>query len=458
MRNRPRLFVLRVPRVAGLLTAAMLVAAICPAARAQEIVSNRAVGGIAIDREGVLENARTDDSGTLGKFRKEALRPIAAELSKLTPLRKVSLRRLEAAIAKHAKAGQPLPDEIKYLAGLQEVRYVFVDPENKDVILAGPGEGWTVDKRGFVVGLTTGRPVILLDDLLVALRTAVQAAEGNISCSIDPTAEGLARLRAHVAGLRTIGDRRSTAVSIEDALGPQRITVEGVPATSHFARVLVAADYRMKRLAMDFEPSPVRGLSSFMEMVGAGPQGINNWLPRWWLEPSYEAVLRDEAGLAWELRGASVKALTEDDFLAASGQVQRGGKTNPVAQRWADTMTAKFPELAVADPIFGQLRNCMDLAVVSTLIVKERLAEKAGWRSSLLTDSASPLAVERFPAPKQVASKASLAKKGRNWVIAVSGGVMIPVKAILEKARVEAELKAQRIESAVGKHDDWWWN
>ena len=314
-----------------------------------------------------------------------------------------------------------------------------------------------MDKRGFVVGRTTGRPVLLLDDLLVALRTARQPAGQHISCSIDPTAEGLERLRAFVGRLATIGDPKATIAGIESALGPQRVTVEGVPATSHFARVLVAADYRMKRIAMDLDPSPVRGLPSYMELVGAGPRGLSDGLPRWWLEPSYEAVLRDEDGLAWELRGASVKALTEDDFLAASGAVERTGKASPAAQRWADAMTRKFPELAVADPVFGQLANCMDLAVVATLIVQEELARKAGYEMTLLADPKA-LPWEPFFAPKQVASKASPVKKGGNWIIAASGGVMISPRAALRQARIEAELKAQRIEATIGKHDDWWWN
>ena len=46
--------------------------------------------------------------------------------------------------------------------------------------------------------------------------------------------------------------------------------VNGVPADSHFARVLVAADYRMKRLAMNFDPSPVNGLPSYLHMIKPG--------------------------------------------------------------------------------------------------------------------------------------------------------------------------------------------
>ena len=54
---------------------------------------------------------------------------------------------------------------------------------------------------------------------------------------------------------------------MEEAVGPQTITVTGVPATSHFARVIVAADFRMKRLAMNFEPAPVDGMPSFLTML-----------------------------------------------------------------------------------------------------------------------------------------------------------------------------------------------
>ena len=49
-------------------------------------------------------------------------------------------------------------------------------------------------------------------------------------------------------------------------------------------------------------------------------------------------------------------------------------------------------------------------------------------------------------------------KKGRNWIIAASGGVKITPQATLRRARISAELEARRIESSVGRHDDWWWN
>jgi len=441
-----------------LLTLAGLVAIGASEARSQNgFFNTRSVGGISINTDGVLENARADLLDDLSRARKQALQQAPGELGKSVEFRKVSLRGLEAAIEKHLQQNQAVPAHIGCLAGLLQIRYVFVDPAQRDIILAGPGEGWTVDRRGFIVGRSTGRPVLLLDDLVVALRAARQARDGSISCSIDPTADGLASLRQHVSGLRTIGNPRSTANGIENALGPQRITVDGVSPTSHFARVLVGADYRMKRIAMDFEPSPVRGLPSFLKLVKPAARGMDDMLPRWWLEPHYEAILRDEEGLAWELRGSGIKAMTESDFYAASGRLERTGKADTAAQRWADAMTAASAELAVVEPLFGQLRNCMDVAVIARLIVREGLLEKAGCALPTLLESPA-LAPNSFPAPKQVASKASLAKKGSNWVISVSGGVKIVPAEILKRARVEAQIKARKTEAQTGRHDDWCWN
>ncbi len=411
----------------------------------------RAVGGVSINTDGVLSLARTEDLDTLSKLRQQSLEKIPAELNPAVEMRKISLRRLEAVVEECAKNKKPVPDAIKYLAGLQHIRYVFVYPEQKDIVLVGPGEGWKVDAKGNVIGIATGRPVMLLDDLLIALRTARAAAQGGITCSIDPTPEGLARVKASPHGR----DPQTVARGLESALGMQRISVEGVPATSHFARVLVAADYRMKRIAMNFDPSPVRGLPNYLQMVRPGARTMLS--PRFWLEPKYEGLLRDADRLAFELRSSGVKAMTEEDHVAASGNIEHSGKASPTAQRWADLMTAKYAELAVADPIFGQLQNCMDLAIVGALIVKERLAEKAGYSMPTLMESPEVQPVV-FNAPKQVPSMASTLKKGRNWVISVSGGVAIQSWALADTAKQSDTVSPVRAQAAPAETTNWWWN
>ena len=427
----------------------------------------QAVGGISIKSGGLIENASVDTLDKIGAERARLAQKVPAGLHAAAPLRKVSLRGLEAAIEESLKSGKALPDEVGVLAGLQEIRYVFVYPEQQDIVLVGFGEGWRVDAHGNIVGVTTGKPVLLLDDLLTALRSAATAARTQgtgcpgISCSIDPTPEGIQQLRAHAATLKNVVDAEATGAGIEKALGRQTVTFSGVPATSHFASVLVAADYRMKRLAMNFEPAPVPGMPSFLQMYRTqrvpGRAGMSNVMQRWWLEPKYESVLRSPDGLAWEFKGASAKCMTEEDFALANGQREHAGKPNAVAQKWADNMTRHYDELAVAAPVFGELRNCMQLALVGALIVHERLAEKAGCNLPALTQEATLKTLE-LPAPTQVDSRVSMIKQGRNWVISASGGVNIRPGEVVGQARESSALTETRAKAQIAGKSNWYWD
>src|SRR5207244_104143 len=133
------------------------------AARGQFV--QRSVGGVDIKPGGMVANLQPAERDQLRREREKAMQPVAGELKAKADLRKVSLRRLEAVLAEHLKNGAPLSDEMKYLAGMQSIRYVFVYPDQHDIVIAGPGEGWKVGPQGEVVGVTSGRPVLLLDDL-----------------------------------------------------------------------------------------------------------------------------------------------------------------------------------------------------------------------------------------------------------------------------------------------------
>src|SRR5262245_63379055 len=106
--------------------------------------------------------------------------------------------------------------------------------------------------------------------------------------------------------------------AMRKALGPQQITLTGVPTDSHFARVLVSSDFHMKRLGMNLEQSPVRALPSFIDMLKHDTSG-DHPTPRWWLECDYEALGRSEDGLASELRGRGVKCMAADESIDAQG-------------------------------------------------------------------------------------------------------------------------------------------
>lgn len=415
----------------------------------------QAVGGISIDPKGVLANAERDHNG-LRQFWLDLLKPVPDDLQQASELRKISLRGL-AELLSGLNDKTALPDEVRFLAGLQRVEYVLVYPELSDIVLVGFGEGWKVDDRGNVVGVTTGRPVMQLDDLLVAFRMAEAAAHGPIQCSIDPTKEGLARIQQMAAQfLIPNQDPKQVATAMERALGPQTVSFNNVSPNSRFAHVLLAADYRMKRLGMNFDPPPVKGLPSYLHMIKNAKAGTANLLPRWWLTTNYEPLLTDDDGLAWQIRGQGVKAMTEDDFVAADGQRKQTGKASPAAQKWADQMTAKYEELSLKEPIFGELRNCMDLAVVAALIFQENLAAKAALDLGVLLD-ASALPVEEFNLPKQVDTKVSYIPSTSGYVMSASGGVDIDSWGAARR-KENGDLSPVRSEVAESRSKAWWWN
>jgi len=442
-----------VRKVAGLV-AVLAIAALhgtsADTARAQ-LFRSSAVGGVKVDVDGVVSNPEVSELKELQAAWEKGLQEVPADLEAWSELRFVSLRQLEAQLAEARAAGEPVPDAVRFLAGLQRVKYVLVYPEQQDIVLAGPAEGWRVDTMGSVVGATSGRPVLTLDDLMVALRTSESSNRNGISCSIDPTPEGLQRMEQLSRRLSARGPQ-AAGRQMEEAVGPQRVTITGVPESSHFARVIVAADFRMKRLAMDFEPAPVDGMPSFLDMVKGSRAGLQNMMPRWWLAPKYDPLRRDGEGLAWELRGQGVQCLTEQDFLNDAGQREHTGRSDPTAQKWADTFTEKFDDLAHEDSSFGQLRNVMDLAVVGALLVKEGLLPRSGLRAPNLM-SEQPL--EEYPVPRMVPSQASFTKAGRNWVISVSGGVQIFPWQVADRTEISSDLAQARAEppAAAG----WYW-
>jgi len=290
----------------------------------------------------------------------------------------------------------------------------------------------------------------------VALRTAFVPQRSVISCSIDPTEEGIQRLRAFVRSREGANDPARLAASLEQVLGNQVITVTGVPENTHFARVLVAADFRMKQISMGIQPAPVAGLPSFPTLVSTSGRVPSNMMPRWWLAPDYEPLLRDEAGLTWKFQKASVKTMVEADIRGASGEREKIVEAAPVYRKWADLMTARYEDLSKADPVFGQVRNCMDLATVAALIAGENLLEKADLALPTILNGDSVQPADLTPA-KYVSSKSVFGRVGRNWMF-VTGGVQINPWELASRQSISAELVALRQQLAAPSGESWWSN
>jgi hypothetical protein len=429
-----------------LVAAAAAIAAFWPAAvfaqgRGGFGFGGGAVGGISINADGVVRNLEPGAVESLAAERRRVVSGDGIAAGVADGLRKVSLARIAAAVAA-TDAAKPLPPEVLFLGGLERVTHVFVDTQGHDIILAGPADAVSVDAAGNVVAVRSGRPVLQLEDLLTALRVIDAARAGGVKCSIDPTPEGVAKLQSLLRTQRTIGPNPdATLVAMQNALGPQRVTVDGVPGDSRFARVLVAADYRLKRIGMGLEPSGVADLPSYLSLVPAGKGGAA--MPRFWLEPDYEPLSRDPDELAWRINGRRMRCLTENDLFAADGTRQTKVGTDPLAAGWCERMTRHYDTLAAKQPVFAELVNCVDLAVVAALIHGRQLAGRAGLDLTALLD-ARAVPLPAYDVPTSVPTVAHGVRKGSSWVVSASGGVAFQPWSFATSAAESADVGESR--------------
>ena len=403
--------------------------------------NGNAGSGILIDAEGVVRpNRNVDRTGKLNRKRSEAFAAehLDEDLQTLNEMRLVSLPALEEAYAAAMDAGNAPSPDVQYMAGLQRIDFVFIDPERNDVVLAGPAEGFAPDEVGRMRGLTTGRPPIRIEDLIVALRS-IFSGEDFIGCSIDPEQGRLAALQRWVAAnsspTSSSGARRRYT-QMANILGLEDVSLWGVPQDSHYARVLVEADYTMKRIALGAEPSGVRGIRSHLSMLK--PNG--NSMQRWWFAPYYEAIHSSEDGTAYQITGQRVQLLSQEEHVSAGGNRSNSAFTRMSTQQFAKRFTDHFPELAEKNPVFAQLQNLFDLAVVAAILKDNGVLEWIDWPADVFLNRAS---LESYPVARHVPSAATTRPARGGVMLGLIGGVTMRPSRIVKHQQVQGSEEAQ---------------
>jgi hypothetical protein len=438
---------------------------VCSAeAWAQDSGSPASGAGVVVDAQGVLRmQTYADPTGMLTRQRVAAARAsLAPEVAKSSKMRYVSLNRLETAIRN--RQGIPT-DEMRYLAGLLRVQYVFCYPDSGDVVIAGPAEGWVTDLSGRVRGISSGRPIVLLEDLVVALRAYPPEGRGTglIGCSIDPTPEGtvaanefLRRIGSHF----TVNDTPRIVQGLQASVGLQEVSVNGVSPKTHFAQEMVEADYRMKLIGIGLETPPIR-LVSYVERSGA-TSGGNSALQRWYFVPDYECVRASEDGLAMELVGDGVKLVGASEVTMPDGQRRQATTTNRASTAFVNEFTRKYSALAERSPVFAALRNLIDMAVAAAYIQEEGFYHKAKWSMEFFGNEES-FAVETCTAPKTAATAVNALWRGNQLTLPHGGGVTVyPTMALrsenlLPDERGEIEKLREKVELDLAE-GQWWWD
>ena len=429
--------------------------------------------GVYVDAEGVLRKNQPirEAGGALAQLRKTAATALASDapMDGGSPLRKISLTRLEKQVQLALAAGRSPTREMSQLAGLQKIKYVLVYPESGDIVIAGPASRTKLTPEGRVVGVQNGRPVLQLDDLVVVLRHVAGSDQSAFGCSITPTEESLARTQQFLAETTKKplkpGQRDTWLKKLREQLGRQEITAHGIDPRTRAGQVLIEADYRMKLVGMGLEEGTL-GVTSYLDSIkvkrGTAPPPME--VLRWWFTMNYDAIQTTADNDAFELRGQGVQVLSENEMLGAMGKRIHTGASGPLNQQFAQSFTEHFGELAKKYPVYAELQNVFDLALVAALVKSEHLADRARWHQTCFGPAGS-YRPTLGPVPQTVETVLNHRVVNDTTILAgVSGGVHADPAQYVKRGAIKTDtygkLRAEH-QSAVPKNlpvDAWWWD
>ena len=256
----------------------------------------------------------------------------------------ISLGALYERLRAFEKRWDQLPDELRHPAGIERVHGFVLDPVHQDV---------------FLIGAPARRPQdrLDIDCLILALRATWK--DGSVpAVSLDPMPPRWA--------------------------GPQYSRIYGVPADSLGAKIMLEADYAMKKMTSGLSGASLTGFAALRrreaESVFASTEpGSRQFMPsRFWLVPAplSPGDLHVSASYRTTLFNSGVLCRTEALSLndTGTGAPWRGtGEKDPWDVRQADLFNASYDELErslVPQPpgVFLRLHGLIDLVMAAKLL------------------------------------------------------------------------------------------
>ncbi|MHB1459076.1 MAG: DUF1598 domain-containing protein [Armatimonadota bacterium] len=270
------------------------------------------------------------------------------------------------------------------LAGLTRIDGFIVDPDNKDIVLYGQSD--------------PSQPALYFDDFVVALRNVnlgYAQLSGNTyyytspGCSIDPDP-------AIIRQLQEIRNQHEDGKWIDQwnevGASPQSVRVNGIPFTTRFAKVMVDADYYMKKLVNGSEDPGVYGFQSLMGMRidlakvqkknGTRAPDSGASINRFWFYPG-DCLYAFNDNIA-ALNECNVKLLTELEYLADSGKIASTGQSDALAQKFADSFTANYGQIAEFNPVYKELENLFRFVGLAKMLNETKAEKLSGINISFI--------------------------------------------------------------------------
>jgi hypothetical protein len=305
---------------------------------------------------------------------------------------------------------------------------------------------------------------VLLEDLATALRAFAPGHPQDrlVGCSIDPTKEGLAAMQAFLAKTGRVNPQGGTdnlVAGMKEALGEQKVTIQGVSPATHFANVMVEADYRMKLIGIGLETPPVR-MKTWIDLASAGAVAANA-LQRWYFVPDYQRVRIAEDDLAIELVGEGIKLCSADEVVLPNGQRLGADRADKASKTFTETFTRSYAQIAARSPVYAQLRCLVDLAVAAAYLQEHDGYGKAGWAAGTLRDEKA-YPIETLSVPREAETAINAVWQGNRLLTPIGGGVSLQPRMALDTPNLlmdENGAVARTRNAGVDlPADRWWWD
>jgi len=179
---------------------------------------------------------------------------------------------------------------------------------------------------------------------------------------------------------------------------------------------------------------------------------------------NYKAVAAAPAHDAFEIRGQGVKVLSENELLTEQGGRVHTGNSDELTCEFAHNFTQHFPLLAEKYPVYAELRNVFDLALVVALCKAEGLAGKVGWHMTCFAVPGKyPVATEQPPATVDTVINHRVVNKTQILAV-ISGGVAAAPAAYVKPTALETDRRGA-VRSELGRaapravpRSAWWWD
>jgi len=311
--------------------------------------------------------------------KKKAFLESTCEFQEIDHVRLVSLKALIERLDAYRNRWDKRPDELRTVGGLTRIHGFLRNPANDDLLLigqAGPSD-----------------PAIQVDNLIVGLRSVWQDGV-TPTCSLDPEPDNLG--------------------------GPQHVRLSGIAKDSAFAKIMLDADYAMKKILfrVEGEQLDIPGWQDLdlhiKDLAERGPSEARAWL--FPVQPGPNEVHLGPCG-NWALFDARVQVLTEEGVFSEEGFVGVG-TTSIAREHDARLFTKHYDQIARQRPVFKELRGLFDIVLLGKIV---RLLSPADHiLSALLKHAHQPVEV-----PRSYVGVTVVHTRGKEKVIRFSGGCNI---------------------------------